>query len=531
MRSKPLVLFGMVTLALALWLPLGETSPVPNVMTFDSPILTPQPPLVLPPTPSPSEEAEIALRHIAKREGIPVEGLDITADHEWAFPLIGRTFRFVSIMDIRTTAGQVYPVLVDLRDGHVEADVNAVVAAERAAYWAKYGKFHPSLYERLQGIDDEDSLPIAIWLAPHPETRTQEEVFIELATRYPEAARALEQVGVPWAVDEAALTAQIREEYRQMLAEDTAVRAGPLVNHLSGRGFEVKTYGAMPSVSAFLPKRVILEMAERPDVGMIYLIEAQLSREMDTAVSTDRVPAVWREGYKGSGVNIAILESGEIDPSVSCLNIVATRPAPGIGIDEHKTMMASVAACDHPNYTGVAPRAGIIDAGFDYDAYWPSGGSQENHERDRPIRWPLPSVLLTRHQPLLIVDPDVAAADGSVEPVVVNHDLACVFIPDLDPELVWGTISGPDHELVVVTIGGHITVDRACPLELAIGTTLVDHQPLVAAAVEVQVASRKLELSVASGYTCSFLVLRGKAKVGFAFSPGAQVAELAPAPV
>ena len=41
--------------------------------------------------------------------------------------------------------------------------------------------------------------------------------------------------------------------------------------------------------------------------------------------------------------------------------------------------MASTAACDHSTYTGIAPGAGIIDAGFDYDAAgWPSPGSQEN---------------------------------------------------------------------------------------------------------------------------------------------------------
>ncbi len=82
-------------------------------------------------------------------------------------------------------------------------------------------------------------------------------------------------------------------------------------------------------------------------------------------LSTSRVAPVWQKGIDGAGEKIAILEGANIDPDVSCLNIIATRSSNrGIG-DGHKTRVASVAACDDPNYKGVAYQADLVDAGYD----------------------------------------------------------------------------------------------------------------------------------------------------------------------
>jgi len=372
-RHKLLVLLTVVTVTLTPFLFQGGSNTTQSDATFDSPL--PTPPASPTPTPSaPSAEAQKALQYIAERESIPLEGLLIINDYEWVFPLLGRTFRDVLILDIRTSEGQEYHVLVDLADGHIEDDWNAIEAAEEAAYRDKYGKLHPALYERMQKAGDDDLLPVAIWTAPNAQVRTRQEVYAELAARYPKAAVALEREGTPWAVDDPVLAQEIHEEYRRMRAEDTAVRVEPLVEYLSERDFEARTFGAMPSVSAVLPTRVIVELAERDDVGIIYLIEEQGSDESDTAIPTDRVPIVWQRGFDGSDVRIAILEDGNIDDDVDCLEIVATRISLQ-GEDDHKTRVASVAACDDDTYTGVAPAAQIIDAGFDSTGW---GASQED---------------------------------------------------------------------------------------------------------------------------------------------------------
>lgn len=103
--------------------------------------------------------------------------------------------------------------MVDLETDAVEADVNAIAAAEATAYRAKYGKLTPALYERLQKANAAELLPVAIWLAPDPAVRTQEQVFAELVNRYPGAAAALTEKGVPWAVDNAAVAKEIRQTY------------------------------------------------------------------------------------------------------------------------------------------------------------------------------------------------------------------------------------------------------------------------------------------------------------------------------
>lgn len=62
------------------------------------------------------------------------------------------------------TAHRDFHLLVDLDDGRVVDDVTAIERAEAEARRAKYGKFHPLLYERLQTADDKEVLPVAIWV-------------------------------------------------------------------------------------------------------------------------------------------------------------------------------------------------------------------------------------------------------------------------------------------------------------------------------------------------------------------------------
>jgi len=307
MKSTWLVFLVVVFVALALWPLSSGISPAQSSTAFDSPLILTLTASVPTPAPTrgPSAEAQKALQYISEREGIPLEGLFVVNDLERTFPLLGRTFRAVLILDIRTHEGQEYYVLVDLADGRIEEDWEAIEATADAAYRDKYGKFHPALYEWIQKAGDDDLLPVAIWVAPNAQVRTREQVYAELAARYPEAAVALEREGTPWAVDDPALAQEIREAYRRMRAEDTAVRVEPLVEYLSERGFEARTFGAMPSVSAVLSKRVIVELAEREDVGLIYLTEEQGSDEADTAASTSQVLTGRERTFSGWGGLVA----------------------------------------------------------------------------------------------------------------------------------------------------------------------------------------------------------------------------------
>jgi hypothetical protein len=74
------------------------------------------------------------------------------------------------------------------------------------------------------------------------------------------------------AVDDPELARRIREDYYAFLNAETRDRVRPLVIELEQQGFTVTAYEGMPSFTVSLPKRVILELNGRKDVGTIYLI-------------------------------------------------------------------------------------------------------------------------------------------------------------------------------------------------------------------------------------------------------------------
>jgi hypothetical protein len=260
------------------------------------------------PTPTPATPANTlkALEHIAEREGIPVENLIVANQHKREYAALGKAFWAVTALE-NNKDGKWYTVMIDLADGSFVDDVEAVEQAEEQARQTKYGKLEPALYERLKTMQPEDKVPVAVWIAGAP-GRSQEELFAALADKYPEAKEALERSGKPFDVADQELMMKIKAEYLKMLNEEAQIQVQPLVNFLQAGGYSVMVFDAMPAVSATLPKSLILEIMARSDVGSIYLIEEKAEPELDTAVPSDRVPAVWQSGFKGSGVGIAILE-------------------------------------------------------------------------------------------------------------------------------------------------------------------------------------------------------------------------------
>ncbi len=331
---------------------------------FDSPLPTP-----VPPQPMPSEAAQKALAYIAKRENIPAEALTIAADHPTEYPALGRKFQVVTLLDNRPE-GQIYKLLVDLADGRIEEDISALLAAEAQAHQARYGKLEPALYERLQMLKDDDTVPVAVWMAAQPGqtlAEQQDAAFDALAAKYPEARAALEHSKIPWDVDDPELAEQIEAEYVAFLNTESQVRTQPLAAELERQGFTVTTYEGLPSFAIELPKQAILELSKREDVSTIYLVEAKKQSEMDSAAPTSRAPEVWSRGYDGDDVTIAILDPGNVDSSNTFLHLSPTS-RPGINdpdLRNHATQVASAAASFHSTYRGIAYGATILSVGED----------------------------------------------------------------------------------------------------------------------------------------------------------------------
>ena len=110
------------------------------------------------------------------------------------------------------------------------------------------------------------------------------------------------------------------------------------------------------------------------------------------------------------------------------------------------------------------------------------------------------------------MDNDATSSDFLIHTIIVDNDFSIsIFIPNLDAECVRIFIACPDHELVFT-----IAIDGAGALEPGI-VTASDHQPLIAATVEVEVGGLELEFGIAGGYRSTFLVFGYETECGFAF--------------
>ncbi|HMN30963.1 MAG TPA: S8 family serine peptidase, partial [Caldilineaceae bacterium] len=343
--------------------PLDQSLPTPTPLPadavsappFDSPLPTPTPVL--------SPEAEVALQSVAEQAGIPRDQLTFGSEEQVTFPLLGRSYIYVTVHYDSIDGFKLFSVLVDPATRAVEPDYNAVRAAEEAAYRAKYGKLDPALYDRLQQVDDEALLPVVVWVAHTSEERSQEAIVAEVVARYPAAGEALAQKGVLWAVDDPKMAVEIQEAYEQLLFENVAVCVQPVEGWLKGQGFAVEDLAGMPALAATLPKSIIVALSQRGDVGQLILTEAEVTPASNIAIPTDRTPIVWARGYNGSSIRLAILEHYNINAAAdNCLDIVRVR-ASTVDPVGHKSTVAAIAACNDTMKLGMAPGVQIVDAG------------------------------------------------------------------------------------------------------------------------------------------------------------------------
>lgn len=308
---------------------------------------------------------EIALNYVAN--DLQVDKSLITIEYEEAltFPALDRRFARFTIVYNLEQKFEVYKLLVDLEDGHVEEDIGVLRQAEAQANEAIYGKLEPILYDRLQTATETELIPVAIWIkAPEGQSlgELQYTIYLEIAEKYPEAKESLENGGKPTDVSDSQLAQEINDYYNQRLDEMIDSRVTPLVQTLQNEGFTAMTYQGMPSFTTHLPKWKILQLNESAEVSRIYLIEAEPVLELDSAIPNSLAPAVWSKGIKGTGTTIGILEWGNVDTNNSYLHHATTALTSDGGVQNHPTLVASSAASFHDTYSGMAPGATILSA-------------------------------------------------------------------------------------------------------------------------------------------------------------------------
>jgi hypothetical protein len=276
--------------------------------------------------------------------------LFVTNEHNRSYTLTGQNLWAVTVLSHRT--GHFYDLLVDPADGSV-VDRATMERRECEAHQARYGKLEPALQSLLEEKGPNDEVKVMIWLMPID----QEAVLARLAAKYPEMRRNSER---PMDVDDPALAEAIAADYQELLARAHLAKEQRLVAFLRAHGYEVITYRSIPAVVATLPKRLIERIARRHDVSRIYLTGKPIRPALDSAIPTDRVPAVWARGIEGNGIQIAIVEDGKVQ-NHQWVDVIAMRQIP-LGITDHATYVAGIAAGNHPTYKEVAPEAEIISA-------------------------------------------------------------------------------------------------------------------------------------------------------------------------
>lgn len=352
--------------------------PPPQDSTAPSQLpLYPYPILIPPPIPTVSPAALIVAEYFATKLGIPASSIAIVTDHIAEYPNLGRQFQVVSVMDTRTE-GKFYNVLVDLFTEEVIEDISSVWEAEEQAKIDLYGKLHVELYERLQTMQDSESVTVTIWIAaPMGQTLSDKEAEVAelLALKYPEAQTAIERGGKPMDVDDPKLAEQIYTEYVSLLKADTTQYTQDLIWNLETKGITVYTSPGLPAITALITKDDILALALRADVASIYLAEeGYRHRLLSSAVTTNLAPVLWGYGYDGTGIDVAILEDDNVDFTSNTTNCpTGTNNCflhPGLtqtalnGEGLHATLVASAVASNHSSQKGMAYGATIMSAGI-----------------------------------------------------------------------------------------------------------------------------------------------------------------------
>lgn len=235
--------------------------------------------------------------------------------------------------------------------------------SEDQARQLKLGKFDEPLMSKLTGLKEDEKLPVAIWIRSKDITSTiQEKAIAAVLNKFPEAKKTIDKTK-PMDVNDPNLSKAIYSEYVKTIREEIQLRVYPLAEVLKQQGFDVITYDDIPSIIAVLPKKVIIELSKEDAVTNIFLADGFKQSEMDSVISTILVPDVWGRGITGSGVNIGILDIGNVDPNNSFLHLSPNSRSGSLGIFDHATETASVAASFHNTYEGVAPNATIISVG------------------------------------------------------------------------------------------------------------------------------------------------------------------------
>lgn len=314
--------------------------------------------------PSIDTEEEV-LGYVSKKYGVPTEWLAIINEVVASFPVSGRRIRRWKVGD--NLNGGIYELSVD--ESGTPVDIEEIIAEERRAYFEKYGKLSPELYDYLQKIGPEDKVHVWIWLSGIDHNKVVDKVML----RHPEVKGKIKVLNLrPAPFDEnwnynedlEYLADQIYAEILQELEMAYGQRENEFVNYMKMMGYEYEiTYKAkyVPVTFVKLPKRIIMELSKHENISSISSVKTAVPA-LNSAAYTVKANVVWRRGIYGRGPKIAVVEDDGISDENPYLAIPSYYDS-NKRIGWHATAVAGVIASTHSTYRGIAFRAyGLLSA-------------------------------------------------------------------------------------------------------------------------------------------------------------------------
>lgn len=212
----------------------------------------------------------------------------------------------------------------------LDADLRPVPMAQAEAliteqYAAANGRLSESLHQRLQGLDPNETVEVAIAL------RASGSLGVARPTEEEERLLPEEAFQAMWS------------ERIRAYQEEIATLERPLVEELAAAGFQV-VYASpdTPLILARLPKDAILGLAEHPAVARIWETRV-MEEELDKVKRAVRATQAWAQGATGKGVRVGVSEVGaKARDANPYLSLAWNRSYESCGYSAHGTAVAGI---------------------------------------------------------------------------------------------------------------------------------------------------------------------------------------------
>jgi hypothetical protein len=281
----------------------------------------------------PEEMIKIALQLVADREGLDLEELTLASATTDGYPLSGETAYSFKVTD--TSTGELYYISLDT-DGE-EADSEALLADEEAAYTDKYGNLEAALFDELESAPPDEPINVTIWLEEPPYSPPPLPDLNKGLT--PEQANAY---------------LKLADEKR---AEAVEKLTKPALDEISQMGLKAEADKYTPALQASLTPDEINKAQELEGLERIYLAPI-FEPTLDVARDVVEADVYW-PGFHGSGVKVAEVEvGGEINTDNPNLSGV-TQDTTSSCQHAHAAAVAGIIRSSDETVRGIVPAASL----------------------------------------------------------------------------------------------------------------------------------------------------------------------------